>query len=47
MKYAEELKRAMEWLAEKPETLFLGQAVEYPGTAMTNSLVNVPQDKLL
>ena len=47
MKYADELKRAMEWLAEKPETLFLGQAVEYPGTAMTNSLVNVPKQKLL
>ena len=37
MKYAEELTRSMEWLGEKSNTLFLGQAIEYPGTAMTNS----------
>lgn len=47
MKYAEELKRAMLWLSEKPETMFLGQAVEYPGTAMTNTLAGVPKSKLL
>lgn len=47
MKYADELKRAMEWLSAKPDTLFLGQAVEYPGTAMTNTLAGVPKDKLL
>jgi 1-deoxy-D-xylulose-5-phosphate synthase len=27
--------------------MFLGQAVEYKGTAMTNTLVNVPREKLL
>lgn len=47
MKYFEELKRSMDWLAKKPETIFLGQAVEYPGTAMTNTLTNVPKEKLL
>jgi pyruvate/2-oxoglutarate/acetoin dehydrogenase E1 component len=47
MKYFDELKKSMEWLAEKPETIFLGQAVEYPGTAMTNTLTNVPKVKLL
>ncbi len=47
MKYADELKRSMEWLAQQPDTLFLGQAVEYPGTAMTNSLVDIDRSKLL
>lgn len=47
MKYFDELKKSMGWLAEKPETIFLGQAVEYPGTAMTNTLADVPKVKLL
>ena len=47
MKYADELKRAMTWLGEKPDTMFLGQAVEYAGTAMTNTLTNVDRSKLL
>lgn len=37
----------MDWLAEMPETIFLGQAVEYPGTGMTNTLKDVPRNKLL
>jgi pyruvate/2-oxoglutarate/acetoin dehydrogenase E1 component len=47
MKYFDELKRSMEWLAEKEDTLFLGQAVEYPGTALTNTIANVDKSKLL
>ncbi len=47
MKYFDELKRSMEWLAEKEDTLFLGQAVEYPGTALTNTIANVNKSKLL
>ena len=47
MKYFDELKKSMDWLAEKPQTMFLGQAVEYAGTAMTNTLSNVPKEKLL
>ena len=47
MKYFDELKRSMEWLAEKEDTLFLGQAVEYPGTALTNTITNVDKSKLL
>jgi pyruvate/2-oxoglutarate/acetoin dehydrogenase E1 component len=47
MKYAEELTRAMEYLARDPRTIFLGQAVACPGTAMTNSLKNISRDKLL
>jgi hypothetical protein len=41
MKYFDELKRSMDWLNEKPNTLFLGQAVEYAGTAITNTLKDV------
>ncbi len=47
MKYADELTKAMDLLAKDPKTIFLGQAVEYPGTAMTNTLKNVPKKKLI
>lgn len=46
MKYFDEIKRAMTWLGQQPDTFFLGQAVQYPGTAMTNTLKDVPPDKL-
>jgi len=46
-KYFDELKRAMEFLGEKEDTVFLGQAVEYKGTAMTNTLKDVDRDKLI
>jgi pyruvate/2-oxoglutarate/acetoin dehydrogenase E1 component len=45
--YRAELLRAMTWLGEQPNTLFLGQAVGYPGTAMTATLNGVPKNKLL
>ena len=47
MKYFDELKRSMDWLGEKSNTLFLGQAVEYAGTGMTNTLKDVNKSKLL
>jgi pyruvate/2-oxoglutarate/acetoin dehydrogenase E1 component len=47
MKYFKEIKKAMDWLAEKRETLFLGQAVVCAGTGMTNTLCDVPRSKLL
>ena len=47
MKYADELTKAMDFLAKDPKTIFLGQAVEYPGTAMTNTLKNIPKNKLI
>ena len=47
MKYFDELKRSMDWLAAKENTLFLGQAVEYAGTGMTNTLKDVDRYKLL
>lgn len=47
MRYADELKRAMNMLAEEPRVIFLGQAVACPGTAMSNTLVDVPTERLL
>tara|TARA_B110001450_G_C17661764_1_gene497564 strand:+ start:408 stop:944 length:537 start_codon:yes stop_codon:yes gene_type:complete len=47
VKYFDELKRAMNWLSDQDQTLFLGQAVAYPGTGMTNTLIDVRKDKLL
>ena len=47
MKYFDELKKSMEWLGEKESTFFVGQAVEVPGTAMFNTLKDVPQKKRL
>ena len=35
----------MSYLSGKRNTLFIGQAIEYPGTAMTNTLVNVDKKK--
>ena len=45
--YGAELRKAMSWLAEKPDTLFLGQAVAYPGTAIFGTLGGVPIEKRL
>ena len=46
-KYFDELKRAMDYLGEQSDTIFLGQAVAYEGTAMTNTLNGIPKEKLL
>jgi len=37
----------MDFLGTKKNTIFIGQAVEVPGTAMSNTLKNVPKKKLL
>lgn len=47
MKYFDELKRSMEYLAEDPRTVFMGQAVAVPGTAMSNTLKDIPAHRLL
>ena len=47
MKYFDELKRAMTWLSQKEDILFLGQAVEFNGTAISNTLQEVSRKKLL
>tara|TARA_Y100000590_G_scaffold465543_1_gene638162 strand:+ start:18599 stop:19135 length:537 start_codon:yes stop_codon:yes gene_type:complete len=46
MKYFDELKRSMEFIASKQNTLFVGQAVEYAGTAMSSTLKEINSEKL-
>ena len=46
-KYVDELSKAMTFLGQQEKTLFLGQSVEVAGTAMRNTLLDVPTDKLL
>ena len=45
MRYYEELKKAMSLLAENPKTIFIGQAVEYEGTGLYDSLKHIPKEK--
>jgi pyruvate/2-oxoglutarate/acetoin dehydrogenase E1 component len=47
MKYFEELQKAMSLLSENPHTLFIGQAVEYEGTGLYDSLSHIPIKKRL
>lgn len=45
--YFDELKRAMDRLARDERVLFIGQAVACPGTAMSNTLLDVPRHRLI
>ncbi len=47
MKYFDELKRTMEWIAQQPNTLFLGQTTAGPGTFMFQTLRDVPKGRAL
>ncbi|OGX24665.1 MAG: hypothetical protein A3D10_09165 [Omnitrophica WOR_2 bacterium RIFCSPHIGHO2_02_FULL_48_11] len=47
MKYFDELKRTMEWIAQQPKTIFVGQTVAGPGTFMFQTLRDVSKDKTL
>jgi len=47
MKYFDELKRTMEWIAQQPQTLFVGQTVAGPGTFMFQTLRDVPKSRTL
>jgi pyruvate/2-oxoglutarate/acetoin dehydrogenase E1 component len=47
MKYFDELKRAMNWLGQQEDTIFMGQAVSYPGTAITGTLSDIDSTKLV
>ena len=47
MKYFSQLKEAMSLLAENPKTFFIGQAVEYEGTGLYDSLSHLPSKKRL
>jgi pyruvate/2-oxoglutarate/acetoin dehydrogenase E1 component len=47
MKYFDELKRSMDYLAADPRVVFMGQAVAVPGTAMSNTLKGVDPSRLI
>ena len=47
MKYFDELKRSMDYLATDPRVVFMGQAVAVPGTAMSNTLKDVDPSRLI
>jgi pyruvate/2-oxoglutarate/acetoin dehydrogenase E1 component len=47
MKYKDEIIRSMEWLADKNDTIFLGQSVLYSGNAIYNTLNTLPPEKML
>lgn len=46
-RYNRELIKAMNWLGEQKDSLFVGQAVKYAGTGMFNSLIDIDDDKKL
>lgn len=43
--YGEELKKAMEYLGAKEDTIFLGQSMIYGGIAIAQSFENIPEEK--
>jgi pyruvate/2-oxoglutarate/acetoin dehydrogenase E1 component len=45
MRYFEELARSMAFLATDPRTVFIGQAVAVPGTAMSNTLEGIDRSR--
>ena len=47
MTYRDELVAAMKWLAGRKDTIFVGQAVAFPGTFMYETLSLVPAGKRL
>jgi len=47
MAYFDSLKQAMQWLSQQQDTFFVGQSVCVPGTAMFNTLKDVPLEQRL
>ena len=45
MRYYNQLQQAISLLAEHPKTVFIGQAVEYEGTGLYDSLTHLPNNK--
>jgi len=45
--YFDQLCETMKWLGEQPNTIFIGQGVGCAGTSMTDTLKDVPPEKLL
>ena len=47
MRYSQELIKAMSLLSEHPKTFFIGQAVEYEGTGLYESVKHISSEKRL
>lgn len=45
MKYFDEIKKSMEYISKEKNSVFLGQAVNVPGTAMFNTLKDISPKK--
>lgn len=45
MKYREEIDKSMEWLGQKPNTIFMGQAIGFSGHALSNTMNKVPSER--
>jgi pyruvate/2-oxoglutarate/acetoin dehydrogenase E1 component len=45
--YFDELCRAMKLLADNRNTIFMGQGVKYVGTTMTDTLRDVPKERMI
>lgn len=45
MSYKDEVCKAMQWLAEQPNTLFIGQTVKYDGSTISSTLKGIPENK--
>jgi pyruvate/2-oxoglutarate/acetoin dehydrogenase E1 component len=45
--YIDEVNRGMEYLCQNNKTIFIGQAVEYKGTALTHQVKDFPANKKL
>jgi pyruvate/2-oxoglutarate/acetoin dehydrogenase E1 component len=45
--YASKLTAAMHWLAEQPDTVFIGQSVKDDGAATRKALVGIDPDRLI
>jgi|TARA_Y100000310_G_C20616806_1_gene781081 pyruvate/2-oxoglutarate/acetoin dehydrogenase E1 component len=45
MDIKEELKKSMEWLASKKDTIFVGQNIVYPENQMYRNLIDIPEGK--
>ena len=45
--YKDELIKSMNYLAEKPNTIFVGQQTAYPGNTMSTTILDVPMEKMI
>lgn len=47
LRYKEEITKAMMMLNEHPKTIFIGQTIVYPGSVISDTMKNVPMDKMI